>query len=89
MSKLTLGKVCGDAIAQIENNIAEFKQKLDAGTSNPDKFITFSEIEEMWHTLNNSTNKTYSDMISAYLSDIDEKEVIKLKKDNAGSSESG
>lgn len=89
MSKLTLGKVCEDAIAQIENNIAEFKQKLDAGTSNPDNFITLSEIEEMWHTLNNSTNKTYSDMISAYLSDIDEKEVIKLKKDNAGSSESG
>ena len=48
MSKLTLDKVCEDAIAQIENNIAEFKQKLDAGTSNPDNFITLSEIEEMY-----------------------------------------
>ena len=72
--------------AQIENNIAKFKQKLNAGTSNPDNFITLSEIKEIWHTLNNPTNKTYSDMISVYLSDIDEKEVIQLKKDNAGSS---
>ena len=89
MSRPTLDKACADALAQIEKNIAEFQQKLDAGTSDPDNFITLSEIEKMWQELNNSTSKTYSDMISAYLSVIDEKAVIQSKKGNTESLESG
>ncbi len=51
MSNPTLNKAYEDAITQIEKNIAEFKQKLDAGTSDPDNFITLSEIEGMWRAL--------------------------------------
>lgn len=89
MSKPILDKAYEDAIIQIKENIAEFRQKHDARTSDPNNFITLSEIEEMWRVLNNSTSKTYSDMISTYLSEIDEKMVIHSKKDNTESLGSG
>lgn len=42
--------------------------------------IKSSEIEKLWSDLNKSTSKSYSDMVSAYLSTLDEKAVIKAKK---------
>lgn len=84
-----LDKTCDDAILQIEKNVREFKEKLDFRTKNPENFITFSEIEKLWASLNESTNKTYSDMLSAYLSDLDEKALIQLKKANTDRGESG
>lgn len=89
MTNKNLDKVYEDAIAEIEKNVSEFKAKLDAGTADPEKFITLSEIESLWASLNRSTTKTYSDMISAYLTDLDEKAVIQLKKGNTGSMGSG
>lgn len=71
-----------DAKAQIDKEIDEFKAALDAGTADPNSFITFAEIEQKWAELKNKTNKTYSDMISAYLSTLDESAIIKSKKEN-------
>ena len=81
MPSSKLNQACTDAIAEIEKKVAEFRSRLDSGTSDPEKFMTLSEIENLWAQLNRSTTKTYSDMISAYLSDLDEKAVIKLKKE--------
>lgn len=89
MTNNKLNNVYEDAIAEIEKKVSEFKAKLDAGTENPENFITLSEIEQLWATLNKSTTKTYSDMISAYLTDLDEKAVIQLKKENTRSMGSG
>ena len=89
MTKENLDKVCQDAILQIEKNVREFKQKLDSGTQDPAKFISLSEIESLWASLNSSTNKTYSDMLSAYLSDLDEKALIQSKKGNSDKGGSG
>ncbi len=75
-------KVYDDALAEIEKKLAEFRAKLDKGTSDPDNFITLSEIEKEWALLNKTTSKTYSDIVSTYLSEIDERAIIKAKKEN-------
>ena len=80
MAKEKLEQATMDAKMQIEKKIDEFKAMLDAGTSDPDHFITLSEIENKWAELKNATNKTYSDMVSAYLSELDERAIIKSKK---------
>lgn len=82
MSNAKLEKAVLDAKSQIEREIDEFKAALDAGTADPRSFITLSEIERRWAELKDATNKTYSDMVSAYLSDLDEREIIRLKKEN-------
>ncbi|MCR5813789.1 MAG: hypothetical protein K6G15_04785 [Desulfovibrio sp.] len=89
MSSEKLEKACEDAIHQIEKNVREFTHKLDSGTKDPEKFISFAEIESLWASLSESTNKTYSDMISAYLSDLDEKALIQSKKEYSDKGGSG
>ena len=82
MADFKLEQAVVDAKAQIDKEIDDFKAALDAGTANPESFITFAEIERKWAELKNKTNKTYSDMISTYLSSLDESEIIKAKKEN-------
>ena len=82
MGKEKLEQAVADAKAQIEKRIDEFKETLDSRTVDPDNFITIAEIEKEWASLRNSTNKTYSDLISAFLSELDERAVIKSKKEN-------
>ena len=89
MDEKNRDSVCENAIAEIGRRVAEFKSKLDSRTSDPKNFITLTEIEQLWSILNKATMKTYSDMISAYLSQLDEKAVIQLKKVNTGRTESG
>ncbi len=69
-----------DAKLEINKNIDSFKEHLEAGSSDPDHFITLADIEKEWGLLRKTTDKTYSDMVSSYLSNVDEKELIKRKK---------
>ena len=78
MTNDKLEQAIADAKAQIEKEIDEFKASLDAGTANPESFISLAEIERRWSELRSKTNKTYSDMISTYLSTLDESAIIKL-----------
>ena len=78
-----LEKAIEDAKAEIDKEIDQFKAALDAGTENPDSFITLAEIEKKWAELRNNTTKPYSAMLSAYLSDLDETALIKSKKENS------
>ncbi len=82
MTNERLEQAVADAKAQIDKEIDEFKASLDAGTSDPESFISFAEIERQWSELKTKTNKTYSDMISTYLSTLDESAIIKSKKEN-------
>ena len=68
-------------IAEIERLIREFKEKFAAGTASADDFITISELELMWGELQNRTNNIYSDMIRKLMSDVDECDLIRKKKD--------
>ena len=71
-------------IAKIERLIQEFKEKFAAGTSDADNFMTISQIELLWSELQNSTNNIYSDMIRKLMSEVDESDLIRKKKDITG-----
>lgn len=74
-------------IAEIEHLIQEFKEKFAAGTADADDFLTISELELMWGELQNRTNNIYSDMIRKLMSNVDESDLIRKKKDITNPSE--
>jgi hypothetical protein len=75
-------------LAEIDRIIKEFKEKFVAGTQSADSFLTLTEIEKMWGDLQNQTNNIYSDMIREMLSQVDEKDLIRKKKENTNPLES-
>jgi SUMO ligase MMS21 Smc5/6 complex component len=68
-------------IAEIERLIQDFKEKFKAGTTDADSFITITEIELLWGELQNKTNNIYSDMIRKLMSEVDERDLIRKKKE--------
>ena len=68
-------------ISEIERLIQEFKERFAAGTANADNFMTISQLELMWSELQNRTNNIYSDMIRKLMSEVDESDLIRKKKD--------
>ena len=70
----------GLEIAEIERLVREFKEKFAEGTADADEFITISEIELMWESLQCKTNSIYSGMIKALMADVDESDLIRKKK---------
>lgn len=75
-------------LKELEKIINEFKEKFECGTSDPDRFLTLNEIEELWGKLIGDTNVIYSDMIQSMMSSVNEKDLISKKKENIGSEES-
>lgn len=82
MDNNALDKIASDAKLEIGHKIDEFISELRNGTSNPDEFITITQLEEKLALLRSNTTKTYSDIVSTYLSSLDEKELIKRKKES-------
>jgi len=74
-------------LARIERLIQDFKEKFIAGTSDAENFMTISQIEFLWGELQNSTNNIYSNMIRKMMSEVDESDLIRKKKDITGSKE--
>jgi hypothetical protein len=72
-------------IAEIERLIKDFKEKFAAGTASADDFMTVSELELMWGELQSRTNNIYSDMIRKLMSEVDESDLIRKKKDTTNS----
>lgn len=62
--------------------VEDFRQRIVSGTSDPEHFLTISEIERLWSELRGDTSLIYSDMLSALLSDVEESELIRKKKRN-------
>ena len=60
--------------------VEEFRQRIIAGTSETDHFLSISEIERLWTELRGSTSLLYSDMLSGLLSVTNESELIRKKK---------
>lgn len=75
-------------IAEIQRMIEEFQDNFKKGTSDPDHFITMSEIEHMWSQLKNDTEKIYSDMVMELMANVDEDALISKKNRISGKSES-
>ena len=62
--------------------INDFRQRIIAGTSDTDEFLTMTEIERLWSELRGNTSLLYSDMLSELLSKADETGLIRKKKEN-------
>lgn len=69
-------------LTELERIIKEFKEKFESGTSNPDNFMTLNEIEKLWGDLNSQTGILYSDMIQQLMGMVDERDIIRKKKEN-------
>ncbi len=80
---------CEDAVEEVSKHIRATATKLNEGTKDPEHFLSISEIEDLWSRLRQNTTKTYSDMMAAHLSDLNEQEVILSKKESTPNEESG
>ena len=69
-------------IVEIEQLIQEFKRRFKVGTSDADNFMTITEIELLWGELQNKTNKIQSDILRELMSEVDESDLIRKKKEN-------
>ena len=69
-------------IGELTRIVKEFEEKIQNGTRNPDDFLTITEIETLWSKLIGDTNVLYSDMLQNLINGIDEKELIRSKKEN-------
>ena len=84
MDNKTINKIASDAKLEISHQIDKFVADLQNGTSDPNDFITITQLEEKLSLLRLNTTKTYSDILSTYLDGMDETELIKRKKGNTG-----
>jgi hypothetical protein len=62
--------------------VEKFRQRIIAGTSDPDHFLSISEIERLWSELRGDTSLLYSDMLSDLLSATEASKLIRQKKQN-------
>jgi hypothetical protein len=67
---------------EIERLINEFREKFQAGTIDSENFMTIHEIERMWGELLGNTQNIYLDMVSELISNVNESELIRKKKEN-------
>lgn len=84
MDNNTIEKIASTAKLEISHQIDQFIADLQKGTSDPDDFITITQLEEKLALLRANTTKTYSDILSAYLGSLDESDLIQRKKENTG-----
>ena len=75
------------AVLSITELLEEFGKRIRVGTSSADTFLTLDEIEGYWLQLCHDTDRIYSDMLGEIISTIDEKELIRKKKDGGLSGE--
>jgi hypothetical protein len=69
-------------ILEIKRLIKEFQDRFKEKTSQSEQFLTINELENIWSELRKNTDVLYSDMIRQLMSTIDEKELIRKKKEN-------
>ena len=69
-------------VRELSRLVKEFKEKIQNGTMDPDRFLTLSEIEELWGRLIGDTNVLYSDMLQQLIRNVDERDLIRQKKEN-------
>lgn len=75
-------------IIELERIIKQFKEQFESGTSDSDHFMSLNEIEKLWGDLNSQTELLYSDMIQELMSMVDEKDIVRKKKENIRKKES-
>ena len=72
---------------EITRLLKEFRERFEERTSQPERFLTINELESLWSELKNSTEVLYSDMIRQLMSSIDERDMVRKKKENTSTKE--
>ena len=70
-------------IGELSRIVKEFEEKIQNGTEDPNRFLTLTEIEELWGRLIGDTNVLYSDMVQSLIQNIDERGLVRQKKENS------
>jgi hypothetical protein len=65
----------------------DFKKQFAERTQHPENFLTMSEIESMWGELRHDTSEIYLDMIMEAMNNVDERELIRKKKQSINKKE--
>ncbi len=81
--KYTEEELFENRIEVLEQKIRLFRERIKKGMSDPNAFLTLSEIEREWSNLSDSTEVIYSDIIKDLASSVDEKAIVKQKKTNS------
>jgi len=69
-------------MAEIERLVNEFREILVKGFTDDQSTMGINEIEKLWSRLRTGTDEVYADMLSDYMSTVDERELIRQKKTN-------
>ena len=67
---------------EVNRLIKQFQDDFIQKTSDTDKFLTINELESMWTELRNNTEILYSDMIRSFIGQINERDMVRKKKEN-------
>lgn len=74
-------------ILEITRLIKEFQEIFKDKTSKSEGFLTINELEILWSELKNNTEVLYSDMIRQLMNTIDERDLVRKKKENTPTEE--
>ena len=74
----------GEIYSRLKKIVDEFVYKFNEGT-NPNDFMSITELEALWGTLNSDSKEIYSDLVHELVRDINEKELVRKKKLNTQS----
>ena len=69
-----------EVIQDIKETVDKFLEEFSEKTADASKFLTMDQLEDMFSELDSKTRKTYLNMLSDSLSNINEKDLIKSKK---------
>jgi hypothetical protein len=75
------------AILEITRLIKKFQERFKDKTLQTERFLTINELEILWSELRNSTEVLYSDMIHQLMNTIDERDLVRKKKENTPTEE--
>lgn len=85
--KQTMEEIEIAAIEELARQVSKFGKKLRDGTTDPDEFITMNDIENNWQGLRKATENVYEEMVSEMIAAVNERGVVRKKKENTESAE--
>ncbi|MDR0652810.1 MAG: hypothetical protein LBG12_05830 [Synergistaceae bacterium] len=68
---------------QLLKLIDEFREKVRSGMRDSENFMTLSKIERLWSELKGDTCQIYSDILGELISNADETDIIRKKKESS------
>ena len=80
--KRTIEEIERSALESIAEQVVNFGNKFTEGTSDSNNFMSMDEIENNCDKLRKATDTVYSEMVGQMIEAIDEREIVRKKKEN-------